>query len=164
MVNRVETIWKKVDVRTKDECWPFKGHRSWGKRGGGYGRLDVENAKGVYAHRVAYLAANPGSITLDRQDGLLVLHSCDNPICCNPRHLRVGTHKKNMRDKVRRGRSKIWESSIKSPRAKFTAEKVRRIRQQHAEGIPILDIAKENGVSRSCIYFCVKRWHYADVI
>lgn len=53
------------------------------------------------AHRVAYEIAN-GPIP----DDLWVLHSCDNPPCCNPSHLRVGTYKDNVRDRVERDRSK----------------------------------------------------------
>lgn len=41
----------------------------------------------------------------DVPDGMHILHSCDNPRCCNPEHLRIGTHQDNMNDKVSRGRS-----------------------------------------------------------
>lgn len=35
---------------------------------------------------------------------MLVLHSCDNPPCCNERHLFLGTYKDNEQDKIRKGR------------------------------------------------------------
>ncbi|WP_428985700.1 HNH endonuclease [Sinomonas terricola] len=37
-------------------------------------------------------------------DGAHILHSCDNPPCVNPGHLRPGTRFDNMQDKVLRGR------------------------------------------------------------
>ena len=36
--------------------------------------------------------------------GHFVLHSCDNRLCCNPDHLRTGTHQDNMDDRNSRGR------------------------------------------------------------
>ena len=37
--------------------------------------------------------------------GLHVLHSCNNPPCCNPKHLRTGTCFDNIQDKVLAGNS-----------------------------------------------------------
>jgi hypothetical protein len=62
---------------------------------GGYGRVLVS------AHRLAWELAH-GPIP----DGLLVLHRCDNPPCCNPEHLFLGTVADNMADKTAKGRAR----------------------------------------------------------
>ncbi len=63
----------------------------------GYGRCAYRGKRHL-AHRLAYELAHgnpPGAA--------LVLHSCDNPPCCNPAHLRPGTDAENCADrKVRR--------------------------------------------------------------
>jgi hypothetical protein len=131
--NTPEVLWSKVDVRGADECWPWKGLRN-GE--GGYGRVQIES-RSYYAHRVIFNLANPGKIELsapsDRNGFGFLLHSCDNPICCNPGHLRIGTHAENMQDKIDKGRQHTFES-VHSPRAKLTADDVRFIRSNHTSG------------------------------
>ena len=64
----------------------------------GYGRM---RADGTYrlTHRVAWEVKH-GPIP----EGMLVTHTCDNPPCCNPDHLKLGTHLDNARDRIERGR------------------------------------------------------------
>jgi DNA-binding XRE family transcriptional regulator len=78
------------------------------------------------AHRVAY-EFGVGPIP----DGLFVLHECDNPKCCNPAHLRVGTQAENIRQCVERGRKHV--SSIRAT-SKLTHEKAAQIRSLYATG------------------------------
>ena len=81
-----------------DACWPWRGTLT----SKGYGRLRV-GARTYLAHRLSYAfyAAAPGMLA-DRD--AMVLHSCDNPPCCNPNHLRIGDNADNMRDAHERGR------------------------------------------------------------
>lgn len=78
-----------------------------------------------YAHRVAFRLSR--GCWPDEH----VLHSCDNPLCVNPGHLRDGTHHENMADCAERrrnttprkgnGRSKLSAEDIESIRARFLA-------------------------------------------
>lgn len=155
-----DAVWKKVKKGNWNECWPWTGYVSSGR-----GRLDISGVKGVYASRAAYLSANPGSIPL-KDDGnreQCVCHTCDNPLCCNPRHLFLGSHQDNMDDKVGKGRSKIWESSVKSPRAKLTAEDVYWIRIQKRYGATKNALALLYDVSVATVSGCLYGRHYNDV-
>lgn len=84
-----------------DSCWEWQG----ADNGAGYGYVRI-GSKAFLAHRLAYASVH-GPIP----DGLLVLHSCDNRRCCNPRHLRAGTYADNMRDAIERGRWVPWNRS-----------------------------------------------------
>src|SRR5687767_6700752 len=87
-------FWEKVDQSGGPEtCWPWLGAiqtRSPGGHGG-YGYFFRLN-KVRYAHRRAL------ELTLGRslEPGEIALHTCDNPPCCNPAHLRAGTQLDNM--------------------------------------------------------------------
>lgn len=94
----VARFWAKVDKRGPDECWGWLGLKR-----GGYGRFKAVGGK-VIASRVAY-ALVKGAIPL----GLCVCHSCDNPACCNPAHLFLGSHGENARDRDAKGRQASGE-------------------------------------------------------
>lgn len=96
----VARLWSKVSIprspRHAEMCWEWRGSRVRG-----YGQLKV-NGHPLRAHRMAYELVC-GAVP----DGLMVLHSCDNPKCCNPAHLRAGTAADNYQDAVERGRTLI---------------------------------------------------------
>ena len=80
-----------------DGCWEWQLYTD--KKG--YGRTTPYFGE-VLTHRISYIEF-VGPIP----DGLHVLHSCDNPKCVNPKHLRVGTNDDNVADRHERGR---WAS------------------------------------------------------
>ncbi|HEY3499510.1 MAG TPA: HNH endonuclease signature motif containing protein [Polyangiaceae bacterium] len=87
-------FWSKVQRGATGECWPFQGVRDHK----GYGRFHTKDG-GRLAHRMAWeLVHGPPSI------GLCAMHTCDNPTCCNPSHLRLGTDAENRADKLTKGR------------------------------------------------------------
>jgi hypothetical protein len=91
----IARFWSKVRQDNPDSCWPWPGEKS----DGGYGRFTVRGRR-YRASRLAWELAH-GPIP----KGLLVCHDCDNPPCCNPKHLFLGTHADNVQDRVEKGRS-----------------------------------------------------------
>jgi len=64
---------------------------------GGYGVMHIAGYT-ILAHRAVH-ALNTGDTTAE-----VVMHTCDNPKCCNPDHLRSGTYQDNSDDKLAKGR------------------------------------------------------------
>lgn len=135
----MERFWEKVDIRGVDECWEWthKRHES------GYGIfwLDGKNRR---ANRVALILS--GSIPED--DSLMALHSCDNPPCCNPNHLRWGSAKDNTQDFIERKGGFRGENS---PTAIINDEVASGIMRSRVDGLPASMIAKKFGVTKSLV-------------
>lgn len=117
-------FWECVAPGPEEECWPWQGYRN--KRGYGCLTIGGRNGRAVHTHRLAW-ELNFGSIP----DGLCVLHKCDNPPCCNPNHLFLGTDADNVADKVKKGRQARGEHHGQST---LTTELVLQIRKLHADG------------------------------
>ena len=73
-----------MDIKENiEECWDWTSYI----RPSGYGGYCTSITDNYQAHRMAYMLSK-GSIP--------VQHLCNNPICCNPNHLELGDHSKNM--------------------------------------------------------------------
>jgi len=155
---RVTTIedkfWSKVAKRGRDDCWEWTGTKT--DQGYGYLHLRIGpryagKQKKIPAHRLSY-ELHHGRI-LPGHAGVFVRHSCNNPGCCNPAHLSLGTHTDNMRDMVEAGRS---TSGAKNPKAKLTLEQVEAAKELRRVGWTYKRIGKVFGVHLATIECAVK--------
>lgn len=89
-----EWIMSRV-TKVGNGCWVWNGSKTLK----GYGRTNFQGRKS-HAHRVSYKIFH-GPIP----EGLVIMHSCDNPPCCNPAHLSAGTHRDNVHDAIAKGRA-----------------------------------------------------------
>jgi hypothetical protein len=97
MLRKHKTLEERLSLKIikgeSDQCWPWTG----GTVPKGYGTIKkcIGNTwKTVYAHReILRLSKGEPTNTNDQ-----ALHSCDNPSCCNPSHLRWGTESQNRRE------------------------------------------------------------------
>lgn len=88
-------FWNKVDIRGVDECWPWLA----GSSNEGYGRFRL-NGRLYGSNILAHLFETGEYDPIFK----MVCHTCDNPPCCNPKHLFLGTRSDNMRDASHKGR------------------------------------------------------------
>lgn len=112
-------FYKEKDPQTN--CWIWKGRI----KKDGYGSIMI-SGKRVSAHRFSY-----EQFCGEIPKGSLVLHSCHNPPCVNPEHLRVGTIYENSMDMVEAKRHLYGEKGTAS---KLKEEDVREIRKLYSQG------------------------------
>lgn len=110
-------------IETAGGCWEWQGYRTRH----GYGRIKVAGRM-TTVNRAAWAATN-GPIPV----GLWVLHSCDNPPCWNPAHLRLGTARDNTADMRARGRA-VDNAGEANGVAKLTWATVTEIRRRFSAG------------------------------
>lgn len=130
----VSRVFDKVKVNVETGCWEWQGLKDVG----GYGSIGV-GGRHWKVHRLNWQMFNGQPVP----EGMLVCHRCDNPPCCNPDHLFVGTHADNNADKVAKGRQARGEDTAKS---KLTDDKVREIFRLAHEGRAWRSIARGLGL------------------
>jgi len=145
--------------RTPAGCWEW----TRGRFRSGYGAAYVDGRQQV-AHRVAYEIVK-GPIPA----GMYVCHRCDNPPCINPDHLWLGSHRENMHDAIRKGRSskppvhvggEHWrlkyphmvEHGEDNPNAIMTDEQVIQMRKDYVSGHPLDAICARYEINRSTMH------------
>lgn len=136
-----EEFWDRLDKPGGESgCWNYVC-MNYDKDG--YAQI-MYRGESYRAHRFAWKLAN-GNIPA----GMHVLHECDNPKCCNPGHLFIGTQQDNMADRNKKGRQ-AFGTSVNT--AVLTERDVVEIRKMLDDGIRQADIAKIYEVHRSTIY------------
>lgn len=141
---RTEQFWERVR-RGPDECWPWTDttdHRSTSING---------KVMGVHVWAWTLTHGDPG--------GRFVCHRCDNPPCCNPSHLFLGTPAENSADMKGKGRARTGQR-----RRALTDEQVREVRRLYAEGdLSTHELAPMFGVSAMTVWKIAVGKSYCDV-
>lgn len=91
----IDYLKSRIVIDKKTGCWNWQGSK--GRQGYGVKRIGDRLIK---THRLFYELL-VGKIKKNKK----VCHKCDNPSCCNPEHLFIGTQRKNMQDMMKKNRS-----------------------------------------------------------
>jgi len=159
----IARFWTKVNkdgpLVLDTPCWLWTGHRPHGK----YGRVFIKKCP-LLTHRVSY-ELTFGSLPAKKH----VLHRCDNPPCVRPDHLFLGTALDNAKDRMRKGRGRVYDfsSELKPPKpphgdytthAKVKTEDIPVIRRRYAEeSITTEQLGRIYGVTHNAISNIIKR-------
>lgn len=140
----LERFWVRVAITANPNiCWNWIGFRARG-----YGTLGLKTEKGFKpfrANRLSYIIHN-GIDPLEK----IVMHTCDNPSCVNPNHLKLGTYADNMEDKIKKGRHNA-PYSINHWKAKLDENKVKEIKYKVSNGMTHASVANEYGIYESVV-------------
>lgn len=146
----IERLLDRVVMIPIAGCWIFTG----AVNDFGYGiiGLGARGAGNDRAHRITYR-----HFCGEIPDGMFVCHRCDQPACCNPHHLFLGTAKDNTRDCMQKGRASappenrhiVGEVHYGHV---LTEEIVREARRLRGTGMMFKDIASALGFKQHTIY------------
>lgn len=137
-------------VVSKSGCWEWTGTTMQKED---YG-IACHRGKRQRAHRLSYMY-HKGQIP----EGLLICHTCDNPICINPDHLYAGTAKDNSADMVSRGRQNRLKGE-EAGQAKLTNIEVLAIRSDNRRH---KYIAKDYGIAVSTVSSIKQRTNWKHI-
>lgn len=138
-----DRLMQRISRGRSDECWISKGATAAQP----YGVIKI-GTRNNRAHRVMY-----GLCFGTPKAWESVMHTCDNPPCCNPAHLRVGSHRENMADRALKGRGGDLKGE-NNGRAKINAADVLVIRSSSESAIAI---ARRFGISNVAVHNIRKR-------
>ena len=154
-IKNIVKFTKKVSgyvLLNTDDCieYPYKTLE-------GYGTIQCRE-DGVKAHYVAHRVVYALFHDIDIPDDKVIMHSCDNPPCCNPRHLKLGTHNDNCADKVNKGRQAKGKENGKYIHGRYTKEakearrgRAVRFKKGHAPKNSTLTIDEAKKVKKAII-------------
>jgi len=140
------SFWKNVQIAGENDCWLWIGATHGGKEGYRYGTLDGR----IYSHRFSYFLHNDSG----EGDGgtMEVCHKCNNPLCVNPKHLYLGTHKQNMADREQRYKTGdlIRTGGVKSKHSDDIVRALKEAKNPYA-------LARQNGIPYGSVHALLRR-------
>lgn len=131
-------FWSRVSIQEPSACWLWTGAL---RKKFAHGDFRIQGRTYVTS-RIAYVLHHGGPIGSED----IVRHKCDDPRCCNPAHLELGSHADNVADRVARGRSACGG---RNGRAKLTEEQALICRDAHL--LTQSELARIFGVSRRVV-------------
>lgn len=152
MNNIVQRFLAKIDRQADSPCWLWTAK----KDSRGYGIFYPIREKPVRAHRFSWEFFNKKKI----EAGLVVCHSCDNPSCVNPKHLRAAPQAFNVREAIERKR---WKPNvgIENGRAILTPTEVQEIRRSRETQMVL---ASHYGIAQSHVSRIIRGESWASVV
>lgn len=148
-INRFRTL---VSYVGHGSCWIWKGEKLVNRE---YGLFRLQGHR-YLAHRVSFLIHN-GIFNPIK----VIRHTCDNPPCVNPAHLKIGTQRDNVMDAVKKLRMQHGETHC---RAKLTTKEVMEIQKLLKRGHQQKAIAEMFGVNKStiCCINIKRNWKHVN--
>lgn len=150
MFNIASKLFDRLIVH--NECLEFAGALDTS----GYG-IVWKDGKNTSAHRIVY-EFFCGPIPNDA----CVMHSCDNPRCCNFEHLSLGTKKDNSDDMISKGR-RFCFSGTNNGQARLVDDDVREIRKLYTEGFTQRNLGSMFGISHTAVGNIIRRKTWSHV-
>ena len=144
----IDLFMKKVVVGPN--CWRYLGAHCRD----GYGQFGISKIGQFKAHRFMLMIQGQSI-----PQGMVVMHTCDNPGCVNPNHLRIGTIQENNLDKLQKNRQAKLKG-MSNAYSKFTDNDIYKIRQDPRH---YSEIAKDFSVNPETIRLIKKRKTWSHI-
>ncbi len=154
-----ERFWDKVAIAGPEDCWPWTASL----KSSGYGQFKVR------ADRPPQSASRVAWMLFYGEAGLFhVLHHCDNPPCCNPRHLFLGTAADNADDMVSKGRQITPDrpsiKAIREAQRRLSDADIEEARRSVRQGESRRSVARRLGVHPTTIIRLINEKHWVNYL
>lgn len=155
-----DRFWSLVDTSGgPDACWPWTRSVTTD----GYGRFFCRGEGERRSHRLAWTLTNHAPIPRDKQ----VCHACDNPRCCNPKHLWIGTMLDNNRDKAAKGRAHRGNKHHNTHLTEDVIREIRRLGNSRAPwthgDLSLVALGRRFGINHSTVARILRRQTWKHV-